>query len=321
MLIRFWSVIVALAVTANPIWFALANTFMTDVPFLSVLVFSILQLVPGDPALTVAGMGASSADVETIRAQLGLDRPLPVQFVTWLWRVLQGDWGVSIVSRAPVLPTLLARLQMTLLLATAGIAFAATVGIVLGINAALRANTAADLWLSLVALAGISTPIFWVGLILQLVFAIQLGLLPATGAGSPLHLVLPALTIGANSIGIIMRITRASMLETLQQDYVRTARAKGVGQSGILYRHALRNALIPVMTVVGVQFAYLMGGAVLTESVFVWPGIGKLIADSVFRRDFPMVQGVILAIGILFVLVNTLVDLAYSLADPRVRLG
>lgn len=288
---------------------------------LSVLVFSVLQLVPGDPALTIAGMGASSSDVETIRAQLGLDRPLPVQFAGWLWRVLQGDWGVSIVSRAPVLPILVARLQMTLLLATAGIAFAATAGIVLGINAALRANTAADLWLSLVALAGISTPIFWVGLILQLVFAIQLGLLPATGAGSPLHLVLPALTIGANSIGIIMRITRASMLETLQQDYVRTARAKGVGRRGILYRHALRNALIPVMTVVGVQFAYLMGGAVLTESVFVWPGVGKLIADSVFRRDVPMVQGVILAIGILFVLVNTLVDLAYGLVDPRVRLG
>ncbi len=232
------------------------------------------------------------------------------------------DLGVNFRAIvAAILPTLLARLQMTLLLATAGITVAATLGIVLGTRAALKANTASDLWLSLVALAGISMPIFWVGLLLQLVFAIQLGLLPATGAGSALHLVLPALAIGANSVGIIMRVTRASMLDTLGQDYVRTARAKGLAPGRVVYRHALRNALIPVLTVIGVQYAYLMGGAVLTESVFVWPGIGKLIADSVFRRDVPMVQGAILAIGILFVLVNTLVDLAYTLVDPRVRLG
>ena len=288
---------------------------------LSILVFSILKLVPGDPALIVAGMGASASDVAVIRAQLGLDQPVFVQFASWLWRVVQGDWGTSIVTREPVLPTLVGRLQMTLLLATAGIAFAATLGIVLGARAALKANTATDLWMSLVALVGISTPIFWVGLLLQLVFAIQLGLLPATGAGSSLHLILPAFAIGANSVGIIMRVTRSSMLETLGQDYVRTARAKGIAPGRIVYRHALRNALIPVLTVVGIQYAYLMGGAVLTESVFVWPGVGKLIADSVFRRDIPMVQGAILAIGILFVLVNALVDLAYTAVDPRVRLG
>lgn len=288
---------------------------------LSLLVFSILQLVPGDPALTVAGVGASTTDIEAIRAQLGLDRPVPLQFATWLGHILTGDWGRSNVSREPVLPILMARLQMTLLLATAGIAISAALGITLGVNAALRANSAADLGLSVVALVGISTPIFWVGLLLQLVFAIQLGLLPATGSGTVWHLVLPALAIGANSIGIIMRMTRSSMLEVLGQDFIRTARAKGVAQRRIVYRHALRNALIPVLTVIGIQFAYLMGGAVLTETVFVWPGIGKLLADSVFRRDFPVVQGAILAIGILFVLVNVLVDLAYSLTDPRVRLA
>lgn len=288
---------------------------------LSILVFSILQLVPGDPALTVAGAGASQVDVDVIRTQLGLDRPVWLQFLTWLWDILRGDWGRSIVSREPVLPILLARLQMTMLLATAGIAIASAVGVFLGVNAALRANTATDFGLSLVALVGISTPIFWVSLLLQLFFAVQLGLLPATGSGTVLHLILPALAIAANSVGIIMRMTRASMLEVLRQDYIRTARAKGMPPRLIAYKHAFRNAFIPILTVIGIQFAYLMGGAVLTETVFVWPGIGKLLADSVFRRDFPMVQGAILLIGILFVLVNTLVDLAYSVVDPRVKLG
>ncbi|WP_431280743.1 ABC transporter permease [Humitalea sp. 24SJ18S-53] len=288
---------------------------------LSVLVFSVLQLVPGDPALTVAGVGATQQDVETIRRQLGLDRPVWMQFLVWAGNVLSGDWGTSIVTKEPVLPTLLDRLRMTVLLATAGIVIAATIGIFLGVRAALRANTATDIGLSVVALLGISTPIFWIGLLLQLIFAIQLGLLPATGSGSIWHLVLPAIAIGANSTGIIMRMTRSSMLEVLRQDFIRTARAKGLAQSRIIYAHALRNAAIPVITVVGVQFAYLMGGAVLTETVFVWPGIGKLLADSVFSRDFPMVQGALLLVGIMFVVVNTLVDLAYSLADPRVRLG
>ena len=288
---------------------------------LSVLVFGVLQLVPGDPAMTVAGVGATQEDVETIRRQLGLDRPVWRQFLLWAGNILAGDWGTSIVTREPVLPTLLARLQMTVLLATAGIVLACLCGILLGVRAALRANTATDVGLSVVALLGISTPIFWVGLLLQLLFALQLGLLPATGAGTIWHLVLPAITIGANSTGIIMRMTRSAMLDVLRQDFIRTARAKGLAWSRVVHAHALRNAAIPVITVVGVQFAYLMGGAVLTETVFLWPGIGKLLADAVFTRDFPMVQGALLLVGVMFVLVNTLVDLAYSLADPRVRLG
>lgn len=287
---------------------------------LSVLVFSILQFIPGDPALAVAGMGATAQDVEAIRRQLGLDRPVWVQFFTWMYNILRGDWGQSIVSREPVLPILLARLQMTMLLSTAGIVIAATIGIFLGVHAALKANSGTDFGLSIIALVGISTPIFWVGLLLQLFFAIQLGLLPATGSGSFWHLILPAIAIGGNSVGIIMRITRSSMLEVLRQDYIRTARAKGLPARKLIYRHALRNALIPVLTVIGVQFAYLMGGAVLTETVFVWPGIGKLLADSVFRRDIPTVQGAILMIGALFVIINTMVDFLYTVVDPRVRL-
>eukprot|EP00873_Tetraselmis_striata_P030977 jgi/Tetstr1/451241/TSEL_038277.t1 len=288
---------------------------------LSVLVFSILQLVPGDPALTVAGMGASESDIAVIRQQLGLDQPVWVQFFTWISGIVQGDWGVSIVSREPVLPILLSRLAMTLLLAVAGMFIASVIGVALGVNAALRANTGADVGLSVIALLGVSAPIFWIGMLLQLLFSIQLGLLPATGSGTFWHLILPAIAIGGNSIGIIMRMTRSSLLEVLRQDFVRTARAKGLRRHVVTYKHALRNAFIPVVTVIGVQFAYLMGGAVLIETVFVWPGIGKLLADSVFRRDFPVVQGAILMIGFLFVLVNMVVDLAYSLIDPRIRLS
>jgi ABC-type dipeptide/oligopeptide/nickel transport system permease component len=288
---------------------------------LSILVFSILQFVPGDPAVTVAGMGASETDIAVIRQQLGLDQPVWVQFFVWIAGILQGNWGVSIVSREPVLPILVSRFSMTLLLAVAGILVAAIAGVVLGINAALRANTAADVGLSIVALIGVSAPIFWIGLILQLLFSIELGALPATGSGTFWHLILPAVAIGGNSVGIIMRMTRSSLLEVLRQDFVRTAEAKGLTRRVVIYRHALRNAFIPVLTVIGVQFAYLMGGAVLIETVFVWPGIGKLLADSVFRRDFPMVQGAILMIGFFFVLVNVLVDFAYSLVDPRIRLG
>lgn len=288
---------------------------------LSVLVFSILQFVPGDPALTVAGMGASETDIQVIREELGLNQPVWVQFLTWISGIARGDWGTSIVSREPVLPILLSRFSMTLLLAVAGMFVASVVGIALGVNAALRANTSTDVALSVVALLGVSAPIFWIGLILQLLFSVKLGALPATGASTFWHLILPAIAIGGNSVGIIMRMTRSSLLEVLKQDFVRTARAKGMRKNTVIYRHALRNAFIPVLTVIGVQFAYLMGGAVLVETVFVWPGIGKLLADSVFRRDFPMVQGAILLIGFFFIVVNMLTDFAYSLVDPRIRMG
>ena len=287
---------------------------------LSLLVFSILKLVPGDPALTMSGMGASQTDIDVLRERLGLDQPVWMQFANWLGGILQGNWGNSIVSREPVLPLLIERFKSTLLLATAGIVVASVVGVFLGVNAALRVNKPSDIALSVLALVGVSAPIFWIGMILQLFFAVQLGWLPATGSGGFAFIILPAIAIAGNSVGIIMRMTRSSMLEVLGQDYIRTAKAKGLSPTRIVYKHALQNALIPILTVIGVQFAYLMGGAVLIETVFVWPGIGKLLADSVFRRDFPVVQGAILMIGFFFVLINTLIDLAYSFVDPRIRL-
>lgn len=288
---------------------------------LCVLVFCMLLLIPGDPALTVAGVGASQADIEGIRHQLMLDEPVYVRFWSWFSALLHGDWGVSIISHDKVLPLLVARFRMTFILAFAGVTLATSVGVFLGIRAAIAVNTGKDVALSLIALAGVSAPIFWIGMLLQLAFAVRLHWLPATGSGSLASLALPAIAIGANSTGVIMRMTRSSMLEALGQDYVRTARAKGLERRAVIYRHALRNALIPMVTVVGMQFAYLMGGAVLTESVFVWPGIGRLLADAVFHRDFPVVQGAILFIGLFFVVVNTVVDLLYGVIDPRIRVS
>jgi len=286
---------------------------------LAILVFLMLRLVPGDPAVTVAGIGASNADIETVRTQLGLDRSMGAQFISWTSGLLQGDWGRSIVSRDPVLPLITSRFWSTLQLSLVGMLFAVAVAVPLGVSAAMKPNSARDVGLTAFALLGVSAPVFWIGLLLQLLFAVVLGWLPATGSGTPWHFILPAITIGGNSIGVITRMTRSSLLETLNQDFVRTARAKGVPALSVVYRHALRPALIPVVTIIGLQFAYLMGGAVLTETVFSWPGIGKLIADSIFRRDFPVVQGAILLIGAVFVFVNLLTDAAYSLIDPRVR--
>lgn len=286
---------------------------------LSFLVFLMLRFVPGDPAVVVAGIGASGEDIDRIREQLGLNRSWFDQYTGWLGGLLRGDWGNSIASREPVLPLIFARFQSTLLLSVIGMILAVSIAVPLGIVAALRPNTVQDLSLTVFALLGVSAPVFWIGLLLQLLFAIILGWLPATGSGTGWHLILPAVTIGGNSIGVIMRMTRSSLLETLNQDFIRTARAKGVSNLATVYRHALRPALVPIVTVIGLQFAYLMGGAVLTETVFVWPGIGKLLADAIFRRDFPVIQGSILLIGGAFVLVNLLTDMVYGLVDPRVR--
>jgi ABC-type dipeptide/oligopeptide/nickel transport system permease component len=286
---------------------------------LSFLVFLMLRFVPGDPAVVVAGIGASGEDIDRIREQLGLDRSWFDQYAGWLSGLIRGDWGNSIASREAVLPLVLVRFQSTILLAGIGMLLAVSIAIPLGVVAALRPNSIQDLSLTAFALLGVSAPVFWIGLLLQLVFAIILGWLPATGSGTFWHLLLPAVTIGGNSVGVIMRMTRSSLLETLNQDFIRTARAKGLGGLATVYRHALRPALVPIVTVIGLQFAYLMGGAVLTETVFVWPGIGKLLADAIFRRDFPVVQGAILLIGSAFVVVNLLTDLAYGIVDPRVR--
>jgi len=285
----------------------------------SLLVFAILKFIPGDPARVVAGLDATTDDVENIRRQLGLDQPLYIQYALFLGNSLTGDFGRSIRSRRPVGEEVANTLPATIQLALVSMAIATIVGLVLGVVAATRQHTIWDGLTMVGALLGISVPIFWLGLMLILVFAVQLGWLPAQGRGGPEHLVLPSLTLGAASAGIIARMMRSSMLEVLRQDYVRTARAKGLGERLVVLRHALKNAAIPAVTVIGLQFGYLLGGAVITETVFAWPGMGRLVVEAIKFRDYPVVQACILLLALIFSLVNIVVDLTYASLDPRIR--
>jgi peptide/nickel transport system permease protein len=281
--------------------------------------FGLLQLVPGDPALVLAGEEATEEVLARIRQEHGLDRPLPVQFLVYLGNVARGNLGISIQSRQPVATLIAQRFPFTLTLALLAILVSGALGVVAGVVAATRRNSALDVAALLGSLVGISMPIFWLGLLAILVFAVRLRWLPAGGSGSPAHLILPALVLGAASAAVIARMTRASLLEVLQQEYVRTARAKGVAERAVVLRHALRNAMIPVLTVFGLEFGYNLGGAVLTETVFSLPGVGRLIVEAIFARDYPVVQGALLVVATTFVLVNLLTDLAYALVDPRIR--
>jgi peptide/nickel transport system permease protein/oligopeptide transport system permease protein len=287
----------------------------------SIIVFLMVRVLPGDPARVIAGLLASEEDVQRLRVELGLDRPLHVQYGVFLLRLVRGDLGRSARTSAPVVEELKPRLRATLGLAGLSAGLAAVVGIAAGTLAASRPYSRFDYLLSLVTLFGLSMPVYWLGLMLIVVFAIQLNWLPAAGAEGPASAVLPALTLAAFSVALIARMTRSSMLEVLGQDYVRTARAKGLAESWIVARHALKNALIPVVTVVGLQFGSLLGGAVLTESVFGWPGMGLLLVESIFSRDYAMVQGIVLVFSSLFIATNLAVDLLYGIIDPRIHYG
>ncbi len=281
--------------------------------------FSLLQLVPGDPALVLAGEEATEEVLARIRQEHGLDRPLPVQFLVYLRNVARGQLGISIQSRQPVATLIAQRFPFTLTLALLAILVSGALGVVAGVVAATRRNSVLDAAALLGSLVGISMPIFWLGLLAILVFAVKLRWLPAGGSGTLAHLVLPALVLGVASAAVIARMTRASLLEVLRQDYVRTARAKGVVERAVVLRHALKNALIPILTVFGLEFGYNLGGAVLTETVFSLPGVGRLIVEAIFARDYPVVQGALLVVATTFVLVNLVTDLAYALVDPRIR--
>ena len=285
----------------------------------SVLVFSIMKMVPGDVAQVIAGTDGTAEDVELIRRDLGLDRPLPEQYLTFLWRSLQGDFGRSAVTKRPVVEEIASRIGPTVELAVAAFAISIVVGLATGIVSATRRYTIWDNLATLVALIGVSMPVFWLGLMLMLFFSVTLGWLPSSGAGTPAQLVLPALALGSASTAIIARQTRSGLLEVLGQDYVRTARAKGLTEQAVLVRHALKNALIPTITVAGLQVGYLMGGAVLAETVFARPGLGRLLVDSIARRDIPVVQTTIMLLSVTFVLVNLAVDLLYVRLDPRIQ--
>ena len=286
----------------------------------TLVVFLIMQLVPGDPARMLAGEGASPEQIEAIRNSLGLNRPLWVQYFSYLGNVLQGDFGKSIVTSSPVLEEILIRLPTTIELALASIFVAISLGLVAGIVSATKQNTVADMSIMVVVLIGVSMPSFWMGLMLMYYFSVELGMFPVAGWGTLSHVVLPAITLGSGGAAIIARMTRASMLEVIRQDYIRTARAKGVSEFKVVFKHALKNALIPIITVVGLQFGTLLGGTVLTESVFAINGVGQLIINAIRTRDLPLVQGTVLMISLIFMMVNMGVDVLYKMVNKRVEL-
>jgi peptide/nickel transport system permease protein len=285
----------------------------------TVVVFAIVHLIPGDPARILAGDFATDETVAELRARWSLDRPLPVQYAVYLDRLLAGDLGRSIATSAPVGSELGERLLRTLELAVSAIAVATLGGGLAGVLSAARRSTLTDYVSTVLALTGVSTPIFWSGLILILVFSVKLEWLPSGGTGTLRHLVLPALSLGLFGAGVIARQTRSSLLEALGQDFVRTARSKGLSERVVVLKHALRNALVPVVTVLGDQFGRMLGGAILTETVFAWPGMGRYLVDAILMRDYPVIQAIILVFAACFVVVNLLVDLSYGAIDPRVR--
>jgi peptide/nickel transport system permease protein len=308
----------------NMFVFILRRLFQTIPVMIGVTlaVFLMMHLIPGDAAKIMAGENANPDQIEQMRENLGLNDPLHIQYLRFVTNAVQGDLGNSIRTSRPVTEEIFSsRFSITVQLALIGTAAAVLLGLVAGIISATRKYSAADVGIMLVALLGLSLPNFWLGIMLIYLFSVNLGWLPVAGWGTWQHMILPAITLGTGGAAIIARMTRSSMLEVLNQDFIRTAYAKGVSDKVVIYKHALRNALIPVVTVVGLQFGGLLGGAVITETVFAINGLGRLIIDSIRAHDFPMVQGTILVCAVLFVLVNFLVDITYRLINKRIDLN
>ena len=283
------------------------------------LVFSLIHLVPGDPVQAMLGESASPREVADLRARLGLDRPLSVQYTAFLRGAATGDLGTSLRTNQTVVAAIGERLPATVELAAAAMAVAVLIAIPLGIIAAVRAGTRIDHAATTLSLVGISMPNFWLGPLLAIVFSVTLGWLPVSGRGTPAHLVLPAITLGAPLAAVLARMTRASLLEELREPYVVAARARGASRARAVLRHAFRNSLIPIVTVLGLQFGAVLTGAVITETIFAWPGVGRLLIQAISFRDYPLVQGCILFIAATYVSANLLVDILYGVLDPRIR--
>jgi len=299
----------------------IARRLLSTIPtLLGVLVvaFWLLNVAPGDPVAEMVGERADSATIARLRAELRLDDPLPKQFGHYLWGVVRGDLGHSYITQRPILGDLVERFPKTLQLAGAAMLLAASVGITLGVIAAARPHGAVDRFSMLLAYVGVSFPVYWVGLLLILLFAVTLQWLPPSGYGGIAFLVLPALTLGTRSIAFLARMTRGAMLDVLSSDFVRTARAKGLSEARVIGRHAFRNALLPVITVLGLDVGNYLTGSILTETIFSWPGVGRYVLQAIEKRDLPAVQGSILFLSVVFVLVNLVTDLLYAKADPRV---
>jgi peptide/nickel transport system permease protein len=301
----------------------LVRRLLSTIPVLFgvlLLVFSMLHLVPGDPVKMMLGEFQTSPEqIAKLQSQLHLNEPLPQQFGRYVWNAMHGDLGTSIRSNKPVTQESMDNLPSTLELALAGLLIAGMLGITLGVLAAVKQYSWLDVGSMLVALIGISMPSFWLGLLFIFAFSLRFILFPATGGGDLKHLILPAVTLGLGAAAIIARLTRSSMLEVMRHEYVTTARAKGIKESRVIIRHALKNALIPVVTIFGLQFGQLLAGTVVIETVFGRPGIGRLIVDAILNKDFPLVQGIVLVVAVSYVIVNLLVDLVYAFLDPRIR--
>jgi len=294
---------------------------------LSLIVFSLIHLIPGDPVQIMLGEENDPHALQALRRELGLDRPIVEQFLRWLWRLLQGDFGRSLRSHQPVLEAIGERLPVTIELTVLAMLISLSIALPAGVISTLRRNSVLDVLSTMTALTGVSIPNFFLGILLIVAFAQELQWLPSSGYVSPQEslalnlktMLLPAVTLGTGLAAIVMRMTRSSLLEVLRHDYVLTARAKGLAESGVVMRHALKNALLPVTTILGLQMGTLLGGAVLTETIFALPGLGRLVVDSIFARDFPIVQGVILFLALTRITCNFVVDITYALLDPRIR--
>ena len=313
----------------------------------SILVFFVMHMFTTDPAALILGQHATQDQIEALRKQLGLNNPIYVQYWDFLKGILQGNFGNSLMSKAPVWDEIMARFPATIELAFTSILIASVMGILMGVISAIKQNSIIDYISMVISLLGVSMPIFWLGLILILVFSVQLHWLPVSGRidigfeptkitglylldslltgnmvafkSAFMHLILPALALGSYSTAIIARMTRSTMLEVVRQDYIRTARAKGISETPVILKHALKNALIPIITVIGLQLGSLLGGAVLTETVFSWPGVGKYTVDAILSTDYPVVQGSVMMMAVIFVLVNLVVDIVYAFIDPRIK--
>ncbi|MGQ2965681.1 nickel ABC transporter permease [Methylophilus sp.] len=283
------------------------------------LTFALLHMVPGDPVDVMLGESASAADRLLLKAQLGLDQPLHVQFGQYVLNLFKGDFGVSIHTQTPITQLLAQAYPATLILAVTALSIGLLIGIPLGIWSALKAGHWQDVMVTMVSIRLAAMPAFWLGPVLMLVFAVWLGWLPVSGMGSPAAIILPALTLGLGLSAILTRMTRTSLLEVLNEDYIRTARAKGLSERQVLLRHALRAALLPMVTIVGLQMGSLLAGAVITETIFSWNGIGRLLVDSIEKRDYPVTQACVLVIALSYVLINQMTDVAYRWLDPRTR--
>jgi glutathione transport system permease protein len=285
----------------------------------AVLVFLFVHMLPGDPARLAAGQDADQATVEIVRKDLGLDRPLPEQFVTFFTHVIQGEFGTSIRSRRPVATEIAERFFPTLMLTLTSMVWAVIFGMAIGITSAVFRNKWPDRLGMTIAVSGISFPAFALGMLLMQIFSVQLGWLPTVGADTWKHYILPSLTLGAGVAAVMARFTRASFVEVIQEDFVRTARAKGLKEKTVIIKHCLRNALIPVVTMMGLQFGFLLGGSIVVEAVFNWPGLGRLLVDAVTMRDYPVIQTLVLLFSLEFILINLIVDLLYGYINPTIR--